>query len=81
MDQLQMKGIHLLFMHSPDILAIDNTTPKLTQFSGQSSGWNFVHGGIRLTWAKLDKTLFQWRHNNLWSVQKKCLEILENERL
>jgi hypothetical protein len=65
-----MNEIHLLFIHFPDILAIHNTTPKLTQLGGQSSAWNFLHGGIRITWAKLDKTLFQGKHNNLWLVPK-----------
>jgi hypothetical protein len=76
-----MKRIHLLFMHFPDILVIDNTTTKLTHLTGKSSGWNLLHGGSRLTWAELDKTLFQGINNDLWSVPKKYLEILENERL
>jgi hypothetical protein len=71
MDHCQMKGTHLLFIHFPDMLAINQTKQKFTQKGEISSVRNFPHGIIRITWAELVTTLSQWQLINIWLVTKK----------
>jgi hypothetical protein len=39
-----MKGIHILFIPFPDILAINYTTLKLGKEVEKSNGWAFPYG-------------------------------------
>jgi hypothetical protein len=68
--QCQMKGIHILFIHFSDILALNYTTLEWGKEVEKSNRWSFPYEKSVVSWAehctkhKPPEKFDLWRHPN-----------------